>query len=207
LFPWNTELGAVFGWRMCIYCGQASYERAVNVWHREPIFSSKGWHILHVGTTKSFISKVNGDTLAARDSSFTSATLRCLIQLPHILHRPNIPLPPPNSKVSRTRYHHSRKDNNGPVHSRHRQQRSRHRREESNHKDQTQPPQRNQIHTKAEDTAHRKSRWQERLSGEFAPDDARDAYDVGGCEGTGAERSDDVESSGAADVDERYDDC
>jgi hypothetical protein len=162
--------------------------------------------MLHFGTTKSLISRVDGDALAARDSSLTSTTLHCLIQFPHILHRPNIPLSPPNSKVSRTQQHHSRKDNNRPVHSRHRQQRRRHTREESNHKDQTQPSQRHQIHTKAEDTAHCESRWKEWLSGEFAPDNARDAYDVRGCESAGAERGDDVESSGAADVDEGDDD-
>jgi hypothetical protein len=195
-----------FGLRT-IYCGQTSYERAVNVWHREPfLLRSTCRNMLHLGTTKSLISRVDGNTLAARHSSPRSTILHCLIQLPHILHRANIPLPPPNSKVSRTHQHHSRKDNDRPIHSDHRQQRRRHRREEGNHKDQTQPPQRNQINAEAEDTAHCESRWQEQLSGEFAPDDARDAYDVRGCEGTGAERSDDVESSGAADVYEGDDD-
>jgi hypothetical protein len=164
--------------------------------------------MLHFGKTKSLISGVDNDASTGRDYSLTSKfrLLHCSIQLPHIFHWPNIPLPPPNSKVSRTQQHHSRKDNNRPVHSRHRQQWGRHAREESNHEDQAQPPQRNQIHTKAEDTAHGKPRRQKRLTGEFPPDDAQDAYDVRGCQSTGAERCDDVESSGAADVDERDDD-
>jgi hypothetical protein len=164
--------------------------------------------MLPFGTTKSLISGVDSDASTGRDISPTSTFRLPLfsIELPHILDRTNIPLPSPYSKVSRTHQHHSRKDNNRPVHSRHRQQRSRHSWKESNHEDQAQPPQRNQIHTKAEDTAHGKPRRQKRLTGEFPPDDAQDAYDVRGCQSTGAERCDDVESSGAADVDERDDD-
>lgn len=129
-----------------------------------------------------------------------------LVKLPNILHRPNVPLPSPNNKVYRTKQYHRQENNNRPIHSRHRQQRRRHTGEESYHKHQTQPPQRSYIHAKTKHATHVESRRQERLAGEFAPDDDRDANDVGYCEGAGAEGCHDVESGCAAEIDECDDD-